>query len=385
VAPGSGGTTNNVPLNPADFPAIASFCELERIDLVVVGPEGPLVEGIADYFRGSPVQVFGPDRDGARLEGSKIWAKRFMQRHGVATSQFWVFEHGEDPEGLIRELKGDLVVKFDGLAAGKGVTVCSSIDRSLEAVAGIRRSFGSDASFLIERRLRGRELSIIGITDGSSVRLLQPSQDHKRLEDGDRGPNTGGMGAYAPVPFCTQDVLAAIHRDIVGPTLEGLRRDHIAYRGAIYFGIMLTEQGPLLLEYNVRLGDPEAEVILPALATDLVELVTACVHGNLGQAEMSFHPEWFVDVVMASQGYPGSYQTGSEITGLDAATSDALVFHAGTRREGGRLLTSGGRVLNVVGRGPTLREAIAAAYDHVAGIRFSTMYFRHDIGIKGLE
>jgi phosphoribosylamine--glycine ligase len=384
VAPGNGGTAGNAALDPMEFDGVRRFCESERIDVIFVGPEGPLVGGIADYFQGSPVAVFGPGRDGARLEGSKILAKRFMQRHGVATAPFWAFEAGEDPGPLIRELDGDLVVKFDGLAAGKGVHVCSSVEDATRAVAEIRGSFGRDASFLIERRLGGMEVSIIGITDGTTIRMLQPSQDHKQIYDGDLGPNTGGMGAYAPVPFCTPDVLARVDRDIVAPTLAGLRAEGIAYHGALYFGIMLAPSGPHLLEYNVRLGDPEAEVTLAPLATDFAELVMACVRGTLSQVELTFHPGSFVDVVMASRGYPGPYASGFVVDGLDGLPSGAMVFHAGTRRVGSGIVTSGGRVLNVVGSGPTLEEAIECAYRFAEGIRFENRYFRRDIGRKGL-
>lgn len=385
VAPGNGGTSPNVSLDPLDFPAIGRFCAQERIDLLVVGPEAPLVRGIADFFRGSAVRVVGPGGAGARLEGSKIFAKRFMERHGVATAPFWVFDRGEDPTDLIRDLGGKAVVKYDGLAAGKGVTVCTNEAEAEAAVARLREAYGPSASFLIEPVLEGMEVSIIGFTDGETFLRLQPSQDHKRRYDGDHGPNTGGMGAYTPAAFCTPQVLDSIDRSIVTPTLEGLRREGISYHGALYFGIMLTAEGPTLLEYNVRLGDPETEAVLPALETDLVAVFCRCVEGNLAAADVRFSPDSFVDVVLVSGEYPGTCVTGVPVRGLEDLPREAIVFHAGTRRTPQGIVTAGGRVLNVVGRGSTLSEAVEAAYGLVSGITFEGCDYRRDIGRRGLR
>ncbi|MBN1425532.1 phosphoribosylamine--glycine ligase [Candidatus Fermentibacteria bacterium] len=382
VAPGNGGTLHNVSLNPSDFPAVEDFCSRERIDLLVVGPEAPLTAGISDHLEGSPVRVFGPRSDGARLEGSKIWAKQFMERHGVSTARFWAFDPGDDPGPVIHALRGDLVVKLDGLAAGKGVIVCTAEDQAWKALEDFRRSFG-DAPFLIEQRLTGREASIIGITDGSTIRLLQASQDHKRAHEGERGPNTGGMGAYAPARFCDRRLMGLIHRRVIAPTLEGLRREGIPYCGAIYFGLMITPDGPFLLEYNVRFGDPEAQVILPPLAGDLAVLMAACVDGRLRETSVAFHPGCHVGVVMASKGYPGACETGFRITGLDKVPPDVRVFHAGTRRSREGVETAGGRVLTVVGHHARLEGAMAQAYRGVENIGFEGAWFRRDIGTQG--
>ncbi len=385
VLPGNGGTKNNVPIAPTDFEAIKTFCSEKRVELIFVGPEDPLAQGIVDFFADSSVKVFGPDKQAAQMERSKIWSKQFMKRYGVSTADFWIPEDAFQIRAIAQEMNGQAVVKYDGLAAGKGVFVCSSTTEVYEAIDEIHHRYGADAPYLIERKMSGQEVSIIGFTDGKSIQLLQPSQDHKPAYDGDTGPNTGGMGAYCPVPFCDEALLAKIKETIVEPTLAGIQSEGFAYRGVLYFGIMVTDEGPYLLEYNVRFGDPETEVLLPSLKSDLLELTLACLDGTLADFKMEFHPGYFVDVVLASGGYPASYEKGKEIRGLDTLAKDALVFHAGTRRENGKLFTSGGRVLNLVGQGATLRQAIDAAYDMVRQVRFDKMYFRKDIAQKGLN
>jgi len=385
LIPGNGGTTNNVNLRPDDFDGIRAFCEGSGIGLIVVGPEDPLAKGIVDYFRSTNIRIFGPTLKAARLEGSKIDAKKFMQKYGVATADFWLPEAGDDPEEIIDGLEGWCVVKYDGLAAGKGVYVCSIKDEAWRAIEDIRAKFGGGAEYLIEERLPGKELSLIGLTDGKDIRLLQPSQDHKAAFDDDAGPNTGGMGAFCPVPFCDKRLMQQITTDIVEPTLRGIRAENLDYRGAIYFGLMITPDGPKLLEYNVRFGDPETEVILPALKSDLLPVILACLDGSLSNIKLEFEEDYFVDVVLASGGYPGSFEKNKEITGLNRLPSGAMVFHAGTKTEGGHLLSSGGRVLNVVGRGATLSGAIEQAYANCAVIQFEGMHFRRDIARKGLN
>ena len=385
VIPGNGGTENNIALNPNDFKAVETFCRDKRIDLIFVGPEDPLANGIVDYFRDKGIKIFGPCKGAAQLEGSKIRAKRFMKKYGVATADFWMEEEGDDIEKIIQNYNGDIVIKYDGLAAGKGVFVCSSVKEAMDALNEIKKRYGESASFIVEQKISGQELSIIGFTDGRDIKLLLPSQDHKPAYDGDKGPNTGGMGAYCPVPFCNHTILEDIQKKIVAPTLKGIQAEQLDYKGVIYFGIMMAQTGPMLLEYNVRFGDPETEVILPALKSDLPELVLSCLEGTLSSFEMEFHEGYFVDVVLASGGYPGSYEKNKIIKGLDALPADALVFHAGTKKDNGKILTSGGRVLNVVGQGNDLKSAIEKAYANLEKIAFDHMFYRKDIGKKGIQ
>ncbi len=382
--PGNGGTWNNVSIAPNDFQAVETFCLENDIELIVVGPEDPLANGVVDFFKNKKIRVFGPDRRAAQLESSKIFAKKFMKKYGVATADFWMLEDGDDIEQVIDQLGGQLVIKYDGLAAGKGVFVCNSAQEAYEALQKLKRRYGDTAPFFIEQKFSGQELSIIGITDGRHFKLLLPSQDHKPAFDGDRGPNTGGMGAYCPVPFCTDQILQQVQEQIVQPTLQGLQQEQLDYHGVIYFGLMITEQGPKLLEYNVRFGDPETEVILPALKSDLLELIEASLDETLEAVELTFNDGYFVDVVLASGGYPGSYEKGKLITGLEKLPDDVLVFHAGTRKEDGKLLTAGGRVLNVVAHDATLAGAIEQAYNAVQKIHFENMFYRKDIAQKGL-
>jgi phosphoribosylamine--glycine ligase len=380
VIPGNGGTGNNVLLDVMDFPALEHFCSEQGVELLVVGPEAPLAAGLADHFQGSRVKVFGPGKDAARLESSKVWAKRFMQRHGVATAAFETFESLDAARGMIAEHQGDVVIKYDGLAGGKGVFVCRTPAEAEAALAAIAQRWGASAPVVVEERLEGNEISILGFTDGKSIRLLPPSQDHKQLLDGDEGPNTGGMGAFCPVPQFGPELLARVEESVIAPTLRGLQEEGIPYVGVLYFGLMITPQGPRLLEYNVRLGDPEAEVVLPAFAGNLLDLILACLDGTLERFEMCFHPGYFVDVVLTSAGYPGEYGKGYPIRGLDSLPGDVLVFHAGTRWDGDELVTAGGRVLNVVARGAELETAIERAYAACAEIEFQGKTHRSDIG-----
>ena len=385
VIPGNGGTKNNMAINLNDFEAIEKFCRDNQIELIFVGPEDPLANGIVDYFQDKGIKIFGPDKEAAQLEGSKIWAKRFMKKHGVATADFWMEEDGYDIEKIIQSNNGDIVIKYDGLAAGKGVFVCSSVQEATEALTEIKKRYGDTALFIVEEKISGQELSIIGFTDGKDIKMLLTSQDHKPVYDGDKGPNTGGMGAYCPVPLCTEAVLADIKKKIVNPTLKGIQEEHMNYKGVIYFGIMMTDTGPMLLEYNVRFGDPETEVILPALKSDLLKLVLSCLDGTLSSFNIEFNEGYFVDVVLASGGYPGGYQKNKVIKGLDEISSDAFAFHAGTRMDNGKIITSGGRVINIVGTGPDLKSAIDNAYTEVKKISFDHMIYRNDIGKKGIQ
>ena len=385
VAPGNGGTPNNVPLDISDHDAVEAWCKDDGTGLVIIGPEAPLVDGLADDLRAAGIRVFGPGQDGAQLEGSKIFAKEFMQTHGVATAAFRAFSSPGTARGFCDSFPDGVVVKYDGLAAGKGVFVCPTLPEAIEALDEVERRYGADAPVVVEERLVGREISILGFTDGAHVWLLTPSQDHKQLLDGDRGPNTGGMGAFCPVPFYDDALASRVDEEIVAPTLQGLQAEGIDFRGVLYFGIMLTRSGPKLLEYNVRLGDPEAEVVLPALRSDLLELLLACTDGGVDDLELEFHDGAFVDVVLASGGYPGDYKKGYEITGLDALSEDVLVFHAGTKRDGNRLVTDGGRVLNLVCRGDSIEEAVGRVYEELDAVRFEGRIHRTDIGRRGDE
>ncbi|MDO9578533.1 MAG: phosphoribosylamine--glycine ligase [Candidatus Cloacimonadales bacterium] len=399
VLPGNGGTKNNININVNDFSAIKEFCQKEMIELIFIGPEDPLAGGIVDFFSETDIKVFGPDKAGAQLEGSKIFAKRFMQKYGVATAGFWEFGkicHGErsrtindksfpdkigtqdDSISIVNKLNGNCVIKYDGLAAGKGVFVCSNEEEALAALEDIHAKYGEEASYLIEEKLIGDELSILAFTDGENYQLLLPSQDHKQLLDGDEGPNTGGMGAFCPVPFYNEKLKKQIEKDIIEPTMTGIQAESFNFKGVVYFGLMITKNGPKLLEYNVRLGDPETEVVLPAMKSDLVKLVLSCFDRTLKDYKMEFNPGFFVDVALVSGGYPNSYKKGIPICGIEE--NQELVFQAGTKKDGEKIVTSGGRVLNVVAQGNTLDEAIDKAYERVNDFYFEDMYFRKDIG-----
>jgi phosphoribosylamine--glycine ligase len=380
VLPGNDGISGSVKIGMLDFPALGDFCQNYGVESLIVGPEIPLEAGITDYFSGSAIKIFGPDRSSARLESSKTYAKEFMKKYGVDTAKFFAAGNVSEAEKIIDGFGGKCVVKFDGLAAGKGVFVCGTAEEAISAVLGIFERFGADSKIIIEERLLGVEVSIIGVTDSKTIKIFPPAQDHKQAFDQDRGPNTGGMGAFCPADFCDESMLARIKEKIIGPTMRGIVSEKMNYRGFIYFGVMLTKKGPMLLEYNVRLGDPEAEVVLPALKSNLNEMIAACHRGTLEEYEMKFNEDYFVDVVLASGGYPGSYEKGFEISGLENAGRAALVFHSATKKAGGRFYTSGGRVLNVVGSGTTLEKAIGAAYEASGKIKFENMRLRKDIG-----
>jgi len=386
VLPGNAGIPGSVgSISATDFLAIKDFCEQQGAKLIVVGPEAPLAAGVADYFLGSDIRVFGPRRQGATLESSKVWSKDFMRRHGVATARAWSYRSDQfaEAQARVEELAGQVVIKYDGLAAGKGVYVCSSVAEATEALAELRSLHEGWFSFLLEEKLTGPEVSLIGLTDGNRIRLLAPSQDHKQQLAGDQGPNTGGMGAYCPVPFLDDNTLADIRRDIIDPTLRGLQAEPFDFVGFLYFGVMLTPLGPKLLEYNVRLGDPEAEVILPALESSLLELIEATLDGSLAQTITKQRPGAFVGVVLASGGYPAAqFPTGFPIHGIGQQSQGTQVFVGGVKAgtQPGELLTSGGRVAVVVAHGPDLPTAVQLAYAEAEKVNFQDKYVRTDIG-----
>ncbi len=396
VAPGNGGTAGiarNIKLDAADPEAVASFAQENGIGLVVIGPEAPLVAGVADAVRAKGIPAFGPGAQGAQMEGSKRFAKEFMERHGIPTAAYRSFDALAPAEEYVRAQFAAgapiLVVKADGLAAGKGVVVASSADEAVEALNDcFSGHFGAAGStVVVEEGLTGPECSLLAFVDGPTVRLMACAQDHKRALEGDLGPNTGGMGVYSPVPIVTDEEYAAMSA-AMQTAAEGLVADGIEYRGVLYGGFMLTPAGPKVLEFNARFGDPETQVILPRLKTDLVEVMLAVAQGRLGEIELEWRDEWAVSVVLASAGYPGSYPKGLEITGIEAAQAlpGVTVYHAGTTLdEQGVLRTSGGRVLNVTALGSTFAQARELAYQGCDLIEFEGKTLRRDIGARALR
>jgi len=373
-----------------DWQEVAQTAKSEGIEFVVVGPEKPLVEGVGDIFRKIGIKVFGPTREGAKLEGSKVFAKELMKKYSIPTASFEIFEDPEKAIKFLEKAKHPLVVKADGLAQGKGSIVCKNFEESKEAVKRImvEKEFGESGNrIVIEEFLEGEEASILGITDGKRIVPLLPSQDHKPIYDGDKGPNTGGMGAYAPYPGVNEEALSFIEEKILKRTLEALKKENIDFKGVLYAGLMLTKEGPKVLEFNVRFGDPETQAILPLLKTNLLDLLLACEEGELEKfKKLEWEDGYCVCVVIASEGYPGPYEKGKLIEGVEKAEEEScIVFHAGTKLMDGKLFTDGGRVLGVAGIEKTLPLAIEKAYRGVEKIKFSGMYFRKDIGKKGLK
>ena len=372
--------------DPLDLDDAVRRLAARRVDLVVVGPEAPLVAGLADRLEAAGIAVFGPRQAAARIEGSKAFAKAFMARHGIPTAAGHVFDDPADAEEFLRRNPGPWVVKADGLAAGKGVFVCADAEAARAAVHRLMRrgALGTAGRrVVIEERLEGREVSVLAITDGERVHPLAPARDYKRLADGDRGPNTGGMGAFSPVPDVTSELLDQIRRRILEPAVAGLAAEGRPFRGVLYAGLMLTAAGPQVLEFNCRWGDPEAQVLIPRLATDLAALCWEVATGRLPAAAPTWWPDAAVCVVLAAPGYPDEPARGLPITGLEeaAALPGVWIDHAGTRREGGRWVTAGGRVVGVTARGPTLAEARRRAYEAVARIDFPGRQFRRDIAL----
>ncbi len=393
VMPGNGGTSKygrNVPVDIASpFTEIEEFIEIAKIDLVVVGPEKPLTDGIADILKKTKAAVFGPSAGAARLEGSKAYLKEFLARYSIPTAKFRIFEDPDKAIEFVNKTDKRYVVKTDGLASGKGAIVCSTPEETIAAVKRVMidREFGSAGDrVVLEEFLEGEEVSVFIATDGHDFKWLAPAQDHKRIYDNDLGPNTGGMGAFAPVPFLDDTLKGIITDNIIRPTLAGMLRDECPYTGFLYLGLMLTANGPSVIEYNIRLGDPEAQVVLPLLKTDLLDIITASVHGSLRQLIVEQVPGYCAGVVLASQGYPGNYSKGYEITGDIGDEPGVYVFHAGTKKDpDGTLLTDGGRVICVSALGRDLREAVMRAYDKATRIDFQGVTYRKDIGRKGLK
>jgi phosphoribosylamine--glycine ligase len=390
-APGNAGIAQIaecVQVNLDDNKALAEYAARNRFDLTVVGPEAPLVNGVADEFRPRGLPLFGPTRAGAQLEGSKAFAKGLMQEHGIPTARFETFTDAAQALAYVQSHDYPLVIKASGLAAGKGAVIVQNRDEARLTIEQMLtdEAFGpAGATVVIEDFLVGEEASIIAITDGRAIACLAPSQDHKALLDGDQGPNTGGMGAYAPAPVVTPEVQHAVEQMIFAPLLKGLQAKGIEYQGIIYAGIMMTARGPSVLEFNCRFGDPETQVILPQLKTDLAKLLLAAVQGRLAGVPLVNLPGSVLCVVAASAGYPGSYEKGRLIAGDLSDAADTMVFHAGTARRDGQLVTSGGRVLGVTARADSLPQAKAKAYARLKHISFPGMTYRSDIGDKGIR
>jgi phosphoribosylamine--glycine ligase len=391
-APGNAGTAElatNVPIEAEKIDDLLKFARENKIDLTVVGPEVPLCAGIADAFEQAGKRVFGPSQAAARLEGDKAYAKQLMRQQAVPTAEGRIFDNYQAAYDYIATRDEPVVVKASGLAAGKGVVVCDDPADALLAVERIMkdREFGEAGStVVVEERLEGQEASLLAFVDGRNIYVMESSQDHKAIGDGDSGPNTGGMGAYSPAPVVTEAMLAQVEREVLVPIVDGMTREGIVYCGVLYAGVMLTAAGPRVLEFNCRFGDPETQPILMRLSCDLVEVLEAVIDRKLDQVSLEWDERPAVCVVMASGGYPGSYEKGKVITGLDEAAQlkDVVVFHAGTKLADGRVVTSGGRVLGVTALGNTIADAQKRAYEAVEKIHFDGAYYRHDIAGKAI-
>lgn len=393
VAPGNAGTrlvATNVPLPAEDFHGLGRFCIENKIELVVVGPEIPLVKGIRDYFEADAalqrILMIGPGKAGAQLEGSKDFSKQFMLRNGVPTAKAKTFTAGELTEALhyLETCKPPIVLKADGLAAGKGVIISPDLPNARAALTEMleQKKFGeASEKVLVEEYLEGIELSVFVLTDGNGYVILPEAKDYKRIGDGDTGPNTGGMGAVSPVAFATPAFMKKVEEKVIKPTIAGLSSENIPYKGFIFIGLMNVKGEPFVIEYNARMGDPETQAVMPRIQNDFVELLVAAAKGQLTGSKLLTHRETSVTVVMVSGGYPGDYARGKTIHGLDAPATQALIFHAGTKVAGPDVVTDGGRVLAVTGRGDSMKEASNHAYAVTHGINWEGVYFRKDISV----
>ena len=387
--PGNPGMGASAAIALDDHAAILRFVKEHEIGLVVVGPEVPLMNGLVDELEAAGIRAFGPRANAAEIEGSKSFAKDLMKKYGIPTARYEVFTAAEPARAYIRQEGAPIVVKADGLAAGKGVIVAMTEQEALDAVDAIMEdhSFGdAGARVVIEEFMEGEEASLLAFTDGTTIRPMISAQDHKRAYDGDRGPNTGGMGTYAPAPVMTPEMTERAVEEILKPTIAAMAKEGRTYRGCLYLGLMVTADGPKVVEFNARFGDPETQVVLPLLDSDLVAIMCACADGTLADVTIRWKDGAAVCVVLASGGYPGHYEKGQEIHGLaDAEAMGALVFHAGTAMKDGKLVTNGGRVLGVVGRGADISSAVDAAYAAAAKISFKDAYYRKDIAHRALE
>ncbi len=395
VAPGNAGTATeagceNVDIGVGDFEALAAFAEENGVALTIIGPEAPLVDGICDFFAGRGLRCFGPSGKAAQLEGSKSFTKDFLARHDIPTAEYQTFEELAAARAYVAEKGAPIVIKADGLAAGKGVVVARTEAEATAALDGMLSggAFGQAGErVVIEEFLDGEEASFICLCDGETALPFATSQDHKARDDGDKGPNTGGMGAYSPAPVVTPEVYERVMAEVIGPTIRGMAADGAAYTGFLYAGLMIMADGtPKVIEFNCRFGDPEAQPVLMRLKSDLVRLCDQAIYGELAGVTLDWDPRASLGVVMAAGGYPEGYDKGDVISGLEPTGDDALkVFHAGTRMEHGKVVTNGGRVLCVVGLGDDVAAAQAKAYQGVAGINWKNRYFRTDIGYRAID
>jgi phosphoribosylamine--glycine ligase len=391
IAPGNAGTSEigeNIDISVNDFPKIAEFCVANSVSMLVVGPEDPLVNGVYDYFNSDPalssIKVIGPSKEASQLEGSKEYAKEFMMRHGVPTAGYKSFtkENINDAFDFLETLNAPYVLKADGLAAGKGVLIIQDIDEAkLELKAMLQDSKFGDASskVVIEEFLSGIEMSVFVLTDGKDYKLLPSAKDYKRIGEGDKGLNTGGMGAVSPVPFADQILMDKIEQRIVKPTVNGLNKDGLVYNGFVFIGLIIVDGEPFVIEYNVRMGDPETEVVMPRIKSDLLEAFSSLADKKLGQVEFETDSRSACTVMLVSGGYPESYEKGKEITGIDQV-SDSIVFHAGTKLDDNKVLSNGGRVLAITSYGENFKEALKISYKNIDLINFEKMNYRKDIG-----
>ena len=392
-APGNAGTAaiaNNVPIPADQIDQLLEFAQENEIGLTVVGPEQPLVMGIVDRFQEKGLRIFGPSARAAELEGSKAFSKNIMKKYDLLTAEYETFTSHEKAILYVDKENGPIVVKASGLAAGKGVILCRNAEEGRNAVDTIMKdkSFGSAGDeVVIEEFLEGQEVSVLAFTDGNTVLLMDSAQDHKAALDGDQGPNTGGMGAYSPAPVFTDLMRQKVRDKIMFPLVCAMKAEGRPYQGIIYAGLMLTKLGTKILEFNARFGDPETQPLLVRMESDIIPLFEACIDGTLEQCDLKWKPETSVCVVMAAKGYPGSYEKGKEISGLDEAGAlpDVVVFHAGTKGESGKVLTNGGRVLGITATGPDTPSAIAKAYEAVSKIKWDGIHYRKDIGARGKD
>ena len=388
VAPGNGGTSQNVPIPIDDIDALVNFAQ-EKSCFTVVGPEAPLANGLVDKFTEKGLAIFGPSKQAAQLESSKIWAKEFMKRNDIPTADFEIFDDAQKAKEFVSTYQKQVVIKADGLAAGKGVIVCTNNDEANDAIDKIlvKKEFGDAGSkIIIEERIDGIEASYIALCDGQVGIPMATSQDHKRIYDDDKGPNTGGMGAYSPTPVIDDKLGSVIQEEIIGKTISSMTKEGIEFRGFLYAGIMIRDGRPYVLEYNVRMGDPECQPILMRLDSDLYKYLKASSEGKLNDLpKLSWKNESAVCIVLASNGYPNSYPKGDEIIGLSDISQDSFVFHAGTKNEDGKIVSNGGRVLGVTALGSSLNDAINNAYSVAEKIHWKNKYHRNDIGKKGLS
>lgn len=372
-----------------DNAALVKAAQQYAVDLVVVGPEVPLTNGVVDAMQAAGIRAFGPSKAAAELEGSKSFSKSMMKKYGIPTAKYEVFTDADAARAYVKEQGAPIVIKADGLAAGKGVTVAQTEDEALAAIHDIMedQEFGQAGSrVVIEEFMQGEEASLLAFTDGKTIRPMIPSQDHKCVYDGDKGPNTGGMGAYAPAPVMTDALIARAEKEVLQPIVAAMAKEGRPYKGCLYAGLMITDEGPKVVEFNARFGDPETQVVLPLLDSDLVDIMLACVDGTLDDQDIQWSKDTAVCVVMTSGGYPKSYQKGYPITGIEAAEkAGSLVVHAGTAEKHGQIVTNGGRVLGVVAKGADIRAAVDQAYQGVAKISFQDEFHRKDIAHRALE